>query len=490
MVSRTPTLSNLPPECVEEIMEYLDLDALKALRLSSRELCIDSTGPRFKKFISCQTMEVTKIALMSFRELAVHPLGAAVKNLKIMATVYDQTLQLKVLNTRENNTTDEVPPLSQAQDDLAWLQSQQQGQDEVSYDEAVDHLAFCLGHFRTLDHIELDAVLVQGPSTIMATDTGQTNWYPVWTRASRIYCMTMEAIASSGVGPKSLTVYQATPRCSVPLYDIAANIEMLYSANLKNAGKCIENVALSISTKVATGATERPPRAPVACHDMPYDKGPFSAASISSLGEDKFLEVEKFDGLARFLEITPNLKTLEIHFYQTLLKPRTQYQLMFNTVANEIRLPLLRQCSLRGITTREDSLLQFLSNHSQITDLTLSQVSLAPEETWGSIFTHLSRKMPHLERLHLSTLRLGNNSMINLHPVWEDHSKELEENSRSGIYFVHTKVFNADDLRKGLEFWPMPVASMQGSQSASLWILSVKKEYGPPWSNREGISMI
>ena len=495
MASR-PALNILPPECVAEIIEYLDLDTLKSLRRSSRQLCIDCTGPRFKKFIRCQTLEVTSSTHRSFRNLAVHPLGAAVRNLKILATVYDQAFLINTLRSRgqANESTNPDPTTLQLQADLAWMEAQQQDQDEVSYDQAVKDLAFCLGQFRAFDHIELDAVLVQGPTTTMATDNGQpTNWYPVFMRASRIYCMTMEAITISGAGPKRLSVYQATPRCSVPLYDIATNIEFLHSGspgladqsidqsdNLKNAGKRIEEVSLSLSTKVATGATERPPRAPMACHNIPYDPITASAAYISSLGGGWFLEEEKFDGLARFLENMPNLKSLEIHFYQTLLRSRDiHYQRMFDPVALRIRLPLLRQCSLRGIAISEDSLLQFLSNHQQITDLMLKQVSI-PEGSWEAIFAHLDRHMPNLRYLCLSTLRMCNR-IINLHPVWERCPRELEENSQSQIYFVHTKVFTADELQKGLEFRPMPAGPTQGSQRFSAWVSSLKKEYGPPW---------
>lgn len=294
----------------------------------------------------------------------------------------------------------------------------------------------------------------------------------------------MEVIAQSGIRPKRLAVYQRTPRCSVPIYDITTNLEMLDSANLKNAGKYIEQLALSISTKVVTGATERPPRVPVACHDVACYERTATIAYVCSLGGDHCLDDEKFDGLARFLKFTPNLKTLDIHFYSTLLKSRISYQLMFTIVANEIRLPLLRQCSLRGITTSEESLLQFLSNHPQITDLTLNQISLTPEGSWESIFAHISQKLPNLARLHLSTLKASNKKTINLHPVWEHHSKELEENSRSQVYYVHTKEFSAADIRKGLEFRPKPYAVVQGSPAARSWLISVKREYGAPWESK------
>lgn len=480
-------LSTLPPECVEEIVNYLDLATLKALRLSSQKLRARCTGPRFKSFISHQTVELTKSGLQSFRQLAVHPeLGLAAKNLVIMATIYDQTRQRKVINRWGHNLPDGSPTpsgrshevLAEAESNLAWLDIQQQRQDELPYDEMVKSLAASLKHIGQLDRIDLDACLVQGRDEIRTTDNSRAKWYPVWMRAARVYCITIEAIAQSGVAPKALTVYQRTPRCSVPVYDIATNRAMRELPGFKDTGKSIEDLALSISTKVPTGATECPPRVPVACHEVSS-----AVASIAGLGEEQVLEVEDFGGLARFLSFTPNLKTLEIHLYNTLLNPVIIYQWMFKSITTETRLPLLEKCNLRGITASGESLLQFLSNHPQITDLTLNQISLTSEETWQPIFEHLvSRKSPPLKRLHLSTLK-SSHQMINLHPTWEEHSKELEENSQSQIYFVHTKEFRADEIQRGLEFRPMPVGWMQGSPGSYTWMQSLNKEYGPPWES-------
>ena len=128
-------------------MEYLDLDTLKSLRLSTRQLCAECTGPRFERFIRNQTVELTTVALQSLRELSLHPkFGAIVENLRIMATVYDQTRQLSLMNVSDHARQEPTSEKShaQARDDLAWLREQQNHQDELSYDEAVDHLAFCL----------------------------------------------------------------------------------------------------------------------------------------------------------------------------------------------------------------------------------------------------------------------------------------------------------------------------------------------------------
>lgn len=509
MESNAPfRLSVLPPEILEEIMAYLDLATLKALRLSSRALCKDSTGFRFRQFFRLQSIDLGQSSLQSLQDLLVHPaLGTAVKDLQIVATVYDQTPHIEIVKAWEKKQkTRDQPPVDpaiqsaifrgpildpnqeefdQAEADIAWLRTQQLLQDKFSYDEAVKQLASCLSRIRKLRRIELDATVIQGPNAVVTTDTGKTNWYPVWMRASHNYCITMEAITLSNVELKTLNVYQRTPRCSVPLYDIATNIEMLDADKLSKIGEKIEEISLSISNKVTTGATDRPPRTPIPCHEVAwYGKRPANAAYVSSLSGVPSGENEKFDGLARLLNFTTNLNSLDIHCYNTMLDDFVGSHSIFEAVSSEIILPLLRKCSIGGIITSRDSLIKFLSNHPNIDVLALSQIQLHPGEPWDRVFAHLEQRMPALERLHLSTLRTGDRQSINLHPVWEEYPDELEVNRRSSIFYVHTKVFKAEDISKGLKFRQMPFAPFQGAPEAAKWIRSVRTHYGAPWDGK------
>jgi len=351
---------------------------------------------------------------------------------------------------------------------------------------AIETLACGLKHTQRLNSIELDAVLIQGPNTTLTPEVGWTNWYPVWMRASLTYCIAMEAIVISGVELKTLIVYQQTPRCSVPLYDIATNIEMLDSDDVKNAGKHIEQLSLSISNKVTTGATERPPRVPMACHEVAwYRKRRPVITYITSLGEKHSSEDEKFDGLARFLKLTPNLKSLEMHFYNTASGQFIGSQSIFEALKNEVILPSLRKCSVGGIFTSENSLIQFVSNRPQITDLTLSNITILSGGSRDPIFGHLGQRRPGLERLYLSHLRSSGQRTINLHPVWDDRSRELGENQRLGIHFVHSKVFDSNDIMKGLEFRPMPTRPFQAFYSAYRYFRSVRMRCRSPWESND-----
>ena len=110
---------------------------------------------------------------------------------------------------------------------------------------------------------------------------------------------------------------------------------------------------------------------------------------------------------------------------------------------------------------------------------------LSGQRQYTCLGTFIGANFIHrVESLHLSTLRSENQETINLHPVWEDHPKELEENRCLGIYFVHTKEFDAVDILKGLEFRPKPVSWCQGSPGTYNWLQSVKMEHGSPWESK------
>jgi hypothetical protein len=505
MDERAPfTLSILPVEIVEEILSYLDLATIKALRLSSRAIHKDCTGFRFKHFLRQKSFPLTRSGLQYIQDIVTHPiLGDAVKKLKIWAIVYDQTPHVKVIESwkkqqkqqKEHDDNDNPnlklaekdSELSQAEADLKWLQAQQELQDEISYDETVKEFSFCLGQIRRLDEIELDAVICQGPGNTMPTDVGKTNWYPVWMRASRNYCIAMEAMTLSKIQLKSLNVYQRTPRCSVPLYDIETHLEMFPSDALHDVGKHLQRLSLSISNKVTTGAMDRPPRTPIQCHEVAwYGKRSPHMQYVSSLGGDHSEDDDNLDGLAKFLRLTPNLKSLEVHFYNTSLPGRLagSHRIIKN-INRETLVHQLRECSLQGIGVSQDSLIQFLSDHPLITDLTLCQITLLQGGSWCPVFAALEERTPRLERLHLATLKWAGGHSVNLHPVWDDLPKELEESRRSFISYVHTKTFSAKDISKGLKFREMPSEpQFQSTLEAQQWRKSVAMRYGLPWEER------
>src|SRR5262245_17686472 len=94
-------LHHVSPELLETIIQYLSLDAIKSLRLTSKEFAARCLGPRFRSFVRQQRTDLTARSLQSLCSLASHPkLGPAVRNLTIVATLYD-TLEVEEILSRK-----------------------------------------------------------------------------------------------------------------------------------------------------------------------------------------------------------------------------------------------------------------------------------------------------------------------------------------------------------------------------------------------------
>lgn len=149
----------------------------------------------------------------------------------------------------------------------------------------------------------------------------------------------------------------------------------------------------------------------------------------------------------------------------------------------DFHLPSLEQCYLRGIYASEESMLQFLENHPRINQLDLREMTLT-SGSWEPIFKHLGSRMPALTRLRLSSLRDENESLRNLNSVWEEGSGAADYSSSypcgGGLRMVHTREFDADDLKKGLEFKPCTPGRALGSPQLRRWLMSRQAEYCPP----------
>lgn len=497
-------LDRLPPEVVERIIQYVDLDTIKSLRLTSRVLGERCLGPRFKSFLKRQTTDLTKRSLQSLCALASHPtLRPVVKNLTIMATVYDtfevqrilcikkrrvvkRGLKGQIYQTRYLPCTEQE--LSTAQSDLAWLRAQQEEREALSDESVIESLASALRLFGRLNSVDLDATVIQGPNVTVWTKEG--DWHPIFMRASQVYCLTMSAVARSGVAVDTLTVYRNTPRCSVPSCDITAHVEKLDADQLAVAGASIKNLALSISMRIETDigkiAAARELRERLFHSELGFQ------SSLLGTSDPETLAEENFPGIARLLRFIPNLETIDLHLYDTLGGIPEVCDRIFKAIAQETRLPALEQCCLRGIYASTESMLQFLENHPRIKHLDLRQVTLT-SGSWEPIFEYLgSSRMPALTRLYLSGLYQNVSNypwLVNLKPVWEEGSDGGKDDYQrlrlttflclGGSRFVHTREFDADEIKRGLEIQPVIDRHLLGAPYYR-WEFSRREEYGPP----------
>lgn len=70
--------------------------------------------------------------------------------------------------------------------------------------------------------------------------------------------------------------------------------------------------------------------------------------------------------------------------------------------------------------------------------------------------------------------------LVNLQPIWDTELPPRETRFRKGRgYFVHTRSFDRQELKKGLVFWCV-IGRPLGSPELRWWMDYRKAGYGPP----------
>ncbi|KAK2761673.1 hypothetical protein FQN54_001501 [Arachnomyces sp. PD_36] len=455
------SLEKLPSLVTDSIIEHLDLDDVKSLRLCCKELSERCLNPHFKHFCRHQKTDLTEDSLKSLRALALHPtLGPAVKNLTIVTTVYDTSELESTISTGERTEvkslgmivtsstkecTDEE--LRAAQSDLNWIKAQQKG--EQSDAVITESLVSVMKDLERLGSITLDAAVLEGRGSIIPPT--REKWQETWTRAHQVYRLAITAVARSSIAVDTLSVYRNTWRCSVPICHITAHTLSLDAADeLSSTGRTIKNLAISVSPEIAED---------------------FGGESLQ--GQSGY-------SIASLLKLMPNLETLDLHSYCPNTGEGIKNDEVLADVVQAAHLPLLKKCSWHGIYCTEQTMLQFLKTYPQIQHLTLEEIHLT-EGTWEPIFQHLSSDMPALTSLHLSNL--WGKRLVNLELVWGEPERE---NPRShyyrcgGGYMVHTGEFDSTDIKRGLRFNPAPGGRAIGSSAVMNWRRKRESEYGAP----------
>ncbi|KAL5366365.1 hypothetical protein BJX96DRAFT_169866 [Aspergillus floccosus] len=224
------TFTTIPPEFLEKLLTYLDLDTVKALRLTDKKLAGRCIGPRFLSSIQQPVLDVTMHNLQSFHALACNPaLSTKIHSLIFVATSLDsseleENVESETHTLVEYNppfiskTTEEYTPeeLANARSDLNWLKEQQKARAEES----------------TSDMTEILQLALKG------------QWYPLWIRASHIFSLVATAIAQSGVPLKQLNVYRRTSRCCIPSEHITTFVSSLSPEQLWILTKGLESLDL------------------------------------------------------------------------------------------------------------------------------------------------------------------------------------------------------------------------------------------------------
>ncbi|KAJ5306735.1 hypothetical protein N7508_005750 [Penicillium antarcticum] len=517
-------LTTLAPEVFETILTYLDVDTVKALRLTDRKLAERCIGPRFLGSIQQPTFDVSPQNLRSLRALACNrTLKKGIHSLTLLATNLDSSeLKKNVASgtyiVREVNgpfvsaTTVAYTPkeLSDAGSDLKWLKEQEELRNNESSSEMIELLQLALTEFGELDAIHLDGAAITGRTQRESTQNGE--WHPLWMRASHVFSLVMTAILQSRIPVKKLNVYRNTPRCCIPSGHITAYASYLDTNQLHVLCNGLESFELSISTEIQAvienGDSDE--------DDLSdYEKASrrtfgFSKGHLSHEDPRAVLSGEN-PGVTSILKYASSLKELDLSFRRALSGGNLHsYDSIIESIASETHFPRLESCALSGFMAKGQSILLLLQKHSGLRSLTLHECSLTTG-SWTPIFAYLGQSMPKLESLSLSNLfgkhmpypkhgatvaRSTSNDkeqgeendvqevdgIVSLDPIWDtDLPPRWKRFSKGATYVVHTRSFNQAELKKGLIFRPEPGGRRpKGSIELMRWKRSRQALYGCP----------
>lgn len=269
-------------------------------------------------------------------------------------------------------------------------------------------------------------------------------WEDKTSESFGFYRLVMLAIAKSGISVNALAIYQGSTVFSVPLARLAGLTAKLERHEFTIPASELKAFAIRVR-----------PRIPSDVDFMVHNDGDDSPSNRDVLGFVRLLKHMR-------------LEELKLDVFTHELNKDCAVK-VFPAVASRLHWPHLRRCTLAGIFTDEASLLKFLRDHSRLESLAIERLTLTTGP-WDTVCKVLSEDMHLLTHLRLSRIQWNTTATIlandvNLLPRWEKKThilaiQEYWEPSWARVWqksiWVHTREFDAGDLKRGLDFCPMP----------------------------------
>lgn len=112
--------------------------------------------------------------------------------------------------------------------------------------------------------------------------------------------------------------------------------------------------------------------------------------------------------ISRFLQLCPNLKALQLHWYWTLApvylsRAMTEETYFFDHIAESCQFPSLERLTLRGIYTSEAALVSFL-RQVKLRSIDIEYIHIKLQGRFRPVFDCLVEHSEHLEHIHFGNL--------------------------------------------------------------------------------------
>lgn len=388
--------------------------------------------------------------------------------------------------------------LSEVQADLDWVKAQRNIQNAESQELVIDRLASALRQLQELGAIRLDVAVVCGKGKVMQAQRAKQ--LRLRERATQTLYIALTAVVRGRVSVRELDIYRNTLAYDVPTEDITSHISSFSGDDLRVIGRSLETLKLSMSMKDEKELEETD------AEDIDSDdtdkKTEDNGKTLESdkASESQTASEDEVTGIANLLQVSPNLRRLDLHLRGGFSDQSSEMSArLFTVIADNNISPLLQEFSLAGFTLTEKSLLSFLEKHPTIQKLDLEEIHMM-DGSWTPIFDHLGTQMPSLTDVRLSTIwsRVDQRPqratghidteeedmepprLLNLCPTWapKNSTDRGAGYPCRGGRLIHTREFNAEELRKGLRFRPRPSGRSLGSPDVMRWMRRRRALYG------------
>lgn len=376
-------LEDCPELVVECIVQQLDLDNIRNLRLTCKLLASKSSSYRFRTFLRSKHINLTTDDLRSFAEgIRAWGLQCPTQDLYLIGIINECECQKPEgqhdWQKEETSTKDQVNLLSQALNELA----------KCNKNGSLRLLALRVAIAPNDEQMTLPAH--SGPLVPLQKSA--------WLCTMHTFRTVVSALAASSLRIDSLNIFseQDIWRSSLA-YDQINTIDW-NEADLSNSLKILKSLSIRLSGRVFVfprGLQENKQKV-----GRSFKK---DATEVQDEPEDE----NDFIGLARLLRLCNKLENLEVNYlriptgYSTLIG-HLYCETILQRMVELDRLPMLKLCKFSGISAKETDLIEFIQR-TQPRELSLEKVTLRTG-TLQSTFDYCTSRAANMTKLHFDTL--------------------------------------------------------------------------------------
>ncbi|KAI5465238.1 F-box domain protein [Mariannaea sp. PMI_226] len=405
-------LETCPPEVLESIIALLDLEAVCNLRLGCRSVAVSSAQISWRRFFSSKHVDLTSRDLLAFSRVTRHGgVSCQVQHLHLAGVVREVE---RTEGSSEMLTTSACD--SHTSDKLALL------------DEAFDNLTK-YGKDGTLSSLSLRVAFIRSNGQRDVPLRLNRGWLPhksMWQCTVDTFRAAIQALASSELRVERLNVFNGPDLQMCSLACDQLNVIDWGDPGIVNLFAALTSLSISLcdrnftfredeheqdsnhlnltpssSSTTARGAYDR-------IEDESRQRFPRSNTAILAACRDE----DNFAGLANLVGACPRLRHLELHYshvawsLEDSMTKSFRRERLFEQVVRLGRLPHLESCAIRGLTMREEDLLEFL-RRTRPTELSVEYSHLCTG-TFQPVLDYCTSSSAGISKLYLNAIHKTN----------------------------------------------------------------------------------